>query len=229
MHVVLSVGGSMVYPEGGPDLDFLKSLGNAIKKSKHSFGILTGGGTVARKYAKAARALGASEYDADSIAITSTKQNAQLVIASLKNAKLDVYDKVIDNFEEAKVPAHQFKAVVMGGTIPGITTDTDSVLLAEAIGARRLVNISNVDGVYDSNPKTNKKARKYSQMSYSKLISLASHNDKRTAGTNFVFDMLACKLIARSKIETHFVSGKNLKDLENAIEGKKHNGTIVLI
>jgi uridylate kinase len=229
MHVVLSVGGSMVYPKEGPDLNFLKSLGKAITKSKHSFGILTGGGAVARKYAKAARKLGASEYDADSIAITSTKQNAQLVIAALINSGIDVYDKVINDFEEAKVPAHEYKAIVMGGTIPGITTDTDSVLLAEAIGAKRLVNISNVDGVYDSNPKTNKKAKKYSQMTYKKLITLAAETDKRTAGTNFVFDMLACKLIARSRIETHFVSGNNLKDVEKAIEGKKHSGTVVLI
>jgi len=39
--------------------------------------------------------------------------------------------------------------------------------------------------------------------------------------------MLACRLIARSKIETHFVSFKNMNDLENAVEGKTHGGTVV--
>jgi uridylate kinase len=52
-------------------------------------------------------------------------------------------------------------------------------------------------------------------------------SDKRMAGTNFVFDMLACKLIARSKIETHFVSFRKMDDLESAVEGKKHSGTVV--
>ena len=41
----------------------------------------------------------------------------------------------------------------MGGTIPGIITDADAALLAEAINSRRLVNISNVDAIYDSNQK----------------------------------------------------------------------------
>ncbi|MBI4975444.1 UMP kinase, partial [Candidatus Peregrinibacteria bacterium] len=63
--------------------------------------------------------------------------------------------------------------VVIGGTIPGITTDTDSVLLAEALKAQRLVNISNTDAIYDSNPKTNPNAKKFSSLGYEQLIDLA--------------------------------------------------------
>jgi uridylate kinase len=227
MHVVLSIGGSSIIPDGKPDLGFLKAVSGLIRKSKNSFGILCGGGTVARLYANAARELGAGEYEADSIAIRSTKQNAHLLITALKGAGVDVFDRVIDDFEFAKEPARESKVVVMGGTIPGITTDTDSVLLAEAIGARRLVNVSNVDAIYDSDPRKNPGAKKYQKMGYDELISLASMSDKRMAGTNFVFDMLACKLIARSKIETHFVSFRKMDDLESAVEGKKHSGTVV--
>ncbi len=227
MHVVLSVGGSSVNPDGKPDVEYLKKLAQIIKKSKNSFGILTGGGSVARAYANAARSLGASEYAADSIAITSTRQNAQLVIAALAGAGIDVHPKALFDFDAAIEPAKKNKAVVMGGTIPGITTDTDAVLLAEAVGAKRLVNISNVEAIYDSDPRKNTSAKRFTKLNYDELIKLASESDKRMAGTNFVFDMLACKLIARSKIEAHFVSGKNLADMENAIEGKKHNGTVV--
>jgi len=227
MHVVLSIGGSSIIPDGKPDLAFLRALSALIKKSKNSFGILCGGGTLARVYASAARELGASEYEADSIAIRSTRQNAALLLAALKSAGVDVHGRVIDDFELAKEPARENKAVVMGGTIPGITTDTDSVLLAEAVGAGRLVNVSNVDAIYDSDPRKNPNAKRYVKMGYEELIALASQSDKRMAGTNFVFDLLACKLIARSKIETHFVSYKKMDDLEAAIEGKKHGGTVV--
>ncbi|NYZ73570.1 UMP kinase [Candidatus Micrarchaeota archaeon] len=227
MHVVLSIGGSSIIPEGKPDIAFLKAMALTIKKSKNSFGILCGGGTVARTYAAAARELGAGEYEADSIAITSTRQNAQLVMAALAGAGVDVYRRVLTDFEDAKGPARDNKVVVMGGTIPGITTDTDSVLLAEAIGAQRLVNISNVDAVYDSDPRKNPSAKKFQKMAYDELIGLAASSDKRMAGTNFIFDMLACRLIARSRIETHFVSFRKMADVENAIEGKKHNGTVV--
>ncbi len=227
MHVVLSVGGSSIIPDGKPDINYLKALSAIIKKSKHSFGILCGGGPVARTYANAARELGAGEYEADSIAISSTRQNAQLVVAALKSAGVGVHERVLADFERAKEPAKENKAVVMGGTIPGITTDTDAVLLAEAIGAKRLVNISNVDAIYETDPKKNPGAKKFEKMTYDELISLALSSDKRMAGTNFIFDMLACKLIARSKIETHFVSFRNLRDVEGAIEGKKHSGTLV--
>jgi uridylate kinase len=90
-----------------------------------------------------------------------------------------------------------------------------------------MLNISNTSGIYDSNPKDNPNAKKFDKMTYDQLIELAVKSDHRTAGTNFVFDLLACKLIARSKIETHFVSGKNLEDVENAINGKQHGGTVV--
>jgi len=227
MHVVLSIGGSSMITDGKPDIAYLRSMASIIKKSRNSFGILTGGGSIARMYASAARELGASEYEADSIAITSTRQNAQLLIAALESAGVDVHGSVLTDFESAKEPSHERKAVVMGGTIPGITTDTDAVLLAEAIGARKLVNISNVDAIYDSDPRKNPGAKRFQKMTYDELITLATSSDKRMAGTNFVFDMLACKLIARSKIETHFVSNKDMGQIESAIEGRKHGGTVV--
>lgn len=225
MRIVLSIGGSSINPEGKPDVAFLKKIARMIKDSEDDFGILTGGGSVARAYANAARQLGAGEYEADSIAITSTRQNAQILVAALAAEGVDVHRQVMTDFDAAK--AVTCRVVVMGGTVPGITTDTDAVLLAEAMGAKKLVNISNVDAIYDSDPRKNPKAKKYSKMTYGELNDLAGKSDKRAAGTHFVFDMVACRLIARSRIEAHFVSGKNLGDVKNAIEGKKHNGTVV--
>lgn len=215
----------MINPDGKPDVTFLREITKIIKESKHEFGILCGGGIVARAYANAARELGASEYDSDNIAIISTKQNAAILVAALLNGGVEVENKVFDNFDDAKRTGK--KVVVMGGTIPGITTDTDAVLLAESMGAKRLLNLSNVDAIYDSDPRKNPKAKRFSKMTYEELISLATASDKRMAGTNFVFDLLACKLIARSKIETHFVAGKDLNGIKAAIEGKTHEGTVV--
>ena len=81
--------------------------------------------------------------------------------------------------------------------------------------------------IYDKNPKEHKDAKKFHFLTHEQLIDLAVKNDKRTAGTNFVFDILACKLAARSKMELHFVNGKHLGDLERAIKGEDHSGTVV--
>ncbi|MDO8554606.1 MAG: UMP kinase [Candidatus Micrarchaeota archaeon] len=224
MYVVLSLGGSLINTENGIDHKFLDEVKKILDKSSHSFGIVTGGGTAARVYAQKARQINGNEFEADEAAIKATKENAKHAIDAF--GKL-AYSRVLENFDDARNAASASKIIVMGGTIPGITTDSDAALLAEALHAKRLVNISNVNGIYDSNPSKNPNAKKYDKLSYDELIKLASTSDSRKAGENFVFDILACKLVSRSRIETHFVSGKNLDDLKNAIEGKEHGGTVV--
>ncbi|MEM4348533.1 MAG: UMP kinase [Candidatus Anstonellaceae archaeon] len=221
--VILSLGGSLVNPRQ-PDIQYVNSLIRLLRSTKYNFGIVVGGGRLARKWAQEARKKGASEFEADEAAIDATKKNAQLVIDVIKK---DVNRIPCPDFESARQHAKKHRFVVMGGTIPGITTDSDAALLAECLYAKRLVNLSNIDGVYSDNPIKNQKAKKYKQMSYQQLIQLASKYDLRKAGTHFVFDFLACKLIARSKIETHFVHGKNFLDVRKAIEGKQHSGTVI--
>ena len=222
MAIVISLGGGMMNPTGKPDISFLRQFCGIINKSRERFGILVGGGNPARVYVRAAKELGANEYDADEIAIMTTKINAYLTMLGMK----DSAKRIARDFKDARELSAKNRVVVMGGTIPGITTDTDAVLLAEAIGAERLVNISRVEGIYDSDPAKNKKAKKYVKMSYDELITLANKSDQRKAGTNFVFDSVACKLAKRSKINLHFVNGRK-SEMEKAIKGKKHNGTIV--
>ena len=225
VDVVISLGGSLMNP-GEPDTDYVKEIAGLLAKMsrRYKLAVVTGGGSAARVYARAVRRAGGNEFIADEAAIIATRQNALLLIAALgKNA----YTSVIKNFDGATAASTSGKIIVMGGTIPGFTTDADAVLLAEKFGARRVVNLSMVDGIYDSNPKRNKHAKKYARLGFEKLVELASHCDKRKAGEHFVFDLFACKIIARSGIETHFVHGRRLADVERAIEGKQHSGTIV--
>lgn len=222
MHVVLSLGGSLVNTENGIDIPYIEKIKSILEKTSFSFGIVVGGGFEARKKAKKLRSKGLNEFECDEAAIKITWKNAKAVAKSLNAPQ-----SIPKDFKKARALAQKNRFVVMGGTIPGITTDADSVLLAEALKAVRVINISNTDGIYETNPKDNPHAKKYSQLSYEQLIELAIKSDTRTAGTNFVFDLLACKLIARSKLETHFVSGKNLEDVEHAIKGEKHGGTVV--
>ncbi|MBI5158732.1 UMP kinase [Candidatus Micrarchaeota archaeon] len=223
--IVLSVGGSLINP-GTPDLVFLKNIASLLRDEckKEPIGIVTGGGAAARTYADAIRKAGGGEFQADEAAILSTKQNALLLIAALGDV---AYPLVCRDFDEAAEASVTHKIVVMGGTIPGITTDTDAALLAEKTGAKRLINLSNIDAIYDSDPKKNKNAKRYAELSFEKMLELASESDKRTAGTHFIFDLVACKIIARSKIVTHFIHGRDMECVKSALAGKKDHGTIV--
>ncbi|MFH1448328.1 MAG: UMP kinase [Candidatus Micrarchaeota archaeon] len=224
--IIFSVGGSLINP-GKPDEKFLKGLSKLLIRihSKKGVAIVTGGGAPARTYANAIRSLGGPESASDSAAILSTRQNALLLITALgKHA----WPSVPTSFEEASCGVASGRIVVMGGTIPAITTDTDAAILAELLGAERIVNVSNVDGIYTGDPKRDHKAKKLDKLKFSQLISIAMQGDRRIAGENFVFDLFACKIIARSKIETHFVGSKS-EDIEHAALGKHHSGTVVKV
>jgi uridylate kinase len=219
--ITLSIGGSMVNP-GKPDIGFVKTIANIINASKRRFAITVGGGTYARTYVSALKALGANDFQADKVAILETRQNAMLVLSALK----DAYPNVPEHIELASAAINKYKCVVMGGLYPGFTTDSTAVLLAEAVGSRRVINITNVDGVYDKEP-SEKGAKKFNSMKIADFVGLAMKSDMRKAGTHFVFDSVAAKLAMRSKIRVDVVSGKNLNDVKNAIDGKPHNGTVI--
>ncbi len=224
MIIVLSLGGSLMNTEQGINQNYLEEIKKIIEKSPNKFGIVTGGGYAARQYVREVKSRQGNEFEADEAAIEATQENAKVLIKTLGKS---AYPKVPKDFKEAKKASEKYKVIVMGGLLPGMTTDSDAVLLTECLEANKLINISNVDGVYNKDPRKDPTAKKYHFLTHEELINLAFEADKRTAGTHFVFDLLACKLAARSKIELHFVNGKDLGSVRNAVEGKEHNGTIV--
>ena len=220
--VALSVGGSLLN-DGKPNAKMASSLAKIFMQTGMRLAIVVGGGKEARIAADAQRKSGKSEFYADMAGIKITHKNADTLRKALGK---EAGKKIFTGFEEAVKASPAQKYVVMGGTIPGITTDADACLLAEAIGATRLVNLSKT-AVYSSDPSKSKNAKKFSSLTYSKLISLATKGDKRKAGTHFVFDLLACSILARSKIKAHFIDGRRAQDVKSAILGKKHGGTVV--
>ena len=223
MAVVISLGGSMVNGAGTPDIEFLKKF-KSLLKGKEKIGLVVGGGKIARDYVAASNNFSKNPFWGDTLAVKATRLNAALLTRVFEE---EACPRVFEDFEKAALASKKYRIVIMGGTIPGITTDTDAVLLGEAIGAKKLINISNVDGIYDSDPKKNKKAKMHKTLTHSQLVGLASVSDARKPGTNFVFDVVACKLAARMRMELHFVGGKNIGDLPKAMGGKPHRGTII--
>lgn len=206
----------MYCSDGSFDSDYLREIAPLLK----GMPLVVGGGLRAKEAAEEARALGLGEFHADSAGIEGTWFNARKVARAVGG----VYCK--DSFQKAERAWAKGRAPVMGGTVPGLTTDADSVLLAECLGIKRLVNLSKVDAIYDRNP-VEKGARRLKRLTHAQLVSLASRLDERRARTNFPFDLVACKLAARSCIRVDFVNGRDLKQVRAAFAGRKHAGTIV--
>ncbi len=222
-RVVIKIGGSLISSQGEEVLDYIHGLSSILASlNNYSLALVVGGGETARKYVSLARELGLSVYDQDILGIEATRLNAKLLAGFIPRA----WPNVPRTVDEAGEIVELGYIPVMGGTVPGHTTNTVAALLAEAIGAR-LVNLTNVDGIYDKDPREHPDAKKFDRMSYEQLIKLAAMYDSREARAHFVFDLLASKIVARSGIELHIVDGRDLETVKKAILGEEHNGTVV--
>jgi uridylate kinase len=114
--------------------------------------------------------------------------------------------------------------VVMGGVIPGQTTDAVAALLAEKVRADLVINWTSVDGIYSADPKKHKEAVKHQTLTPVELQAII-RGDRLEAGSNTVFDTLAAKIIGRSGIPLVVLDGRKPVDPRKAIRGKK--GTLV--
>ncbi len=224
-HTVISIGGSILLHE--EKTDYLEELAGmlATLSKEMKIGIVTGGGWIARYYIKAGRTFGASEEYLDLMGIDITRVNARLLITALMKQGVDVNLHPPHTVEEAAFAKHRI--VVMGGTVPGHTTDAVSAMLASALGARVLINATAVDGVYTADPRKHPDAERIPRMDYAKLKRIIGESGETGAGPNVVFDPVAADIIEKNAIETRIVNGTRLEELKKAILGERFLGTLI--
>ena len=221
--LVISLGGSIVYGES-LNLNFLKKFSELIagQKKYDRVGIVVGGGRLARMYIGELKKFGVNDNVLDEIGINATRMNA-LATATFFT---DVNTKIPITVNEAAEMAHSYRHIVMGGTEPGHTTDTVSVLLAERIGAKMVINATSVDGVYSADPRKSPDARKFNRLSYDDAIKL-SINASIGAGPNVFMDITSLNIAKRSSIEIHVVNGLDLNVYGRILSGTEHDGTVI--
>ncbi|MDP2789011.1 MAG: UMP kinase [bacterium] len=221
--IIISLGGSLIIPES-IDKDFLKDFKTLIlsevAKGK-KFVITTGGGKICRRYQDVAKELSeTTTEDLDWIGIASLKLNAELLRVVFKD---EAYEKVIDNLA---APFSFNKSIVIGSAYePGHSTDYDAVLATKNLGVKKIINLSNIDYVYDSDPKTNPNAKKIEHISwadYRKIIP-----KEWTSGLNTPFDPTASEMAEREGIEVVIMNGKPIDNLAKYLNGEKFSGTII--
>jgi len=114
--------------------------------------------------------------------------------------------------------------LVAGGWLPGCSTDYDAVLMAKNLRIKEIINISNVEYVYDKDPKKHVNAKKMEKMSWVEFGKLVG--TKWKAGMNAPFDPIA-SIEARKLNMKAYIIGKDLTNLENLLDGKKFRGTVI--
>ena len=195
-----------------------------VKLSKtHQPIVVAGGGKIARHFISHARSSGADESTLDELGIEISRLNAKLLIYALKDK---AYPHPPTSLKEAKNAVDSGLIVVAGGLHPGQSTNGTAALIAEKVKAVQFLNATDVKGIYDSDPNKSKKAKLFKTIELKKLRGMLVKEDS-VAGGYDLMDIVALKIIERSKIKTRVIQS-DIKTLEKAVKGLAVGTEIVL-
>jgi uridylate kinase len=229
MTTIISVGGSIIAPNE-PDVEFLKKFRELVNKlcsedRGTKFVLVSGGGAPARMYQTAYRAIcpGADNGEADWVGVMATRLNAELLRAVMGGlcANPVVTDPSAVNPDCMK----NSQVLVAAGWKPGFSSDFDAVVLAEKFGAKRVINLSNIEKVYTDDPRKNPDAKPIDKISWKDFRTMVG--DDWTPGKNTPFDPVASKRAEELGLEVVCAAGKNLPNLEAILKGRPFIGTLI--
>lgn len=177
---------------------------------------------MARKYQNAAKSIAKiSNEDADWLGILATRINAALLKSTLGEL---AHPDVIEN-PFGKIDFGKKVILFSGGWKPGFSTDYLSVLLAKRFRAEKVLNLTNIDYVYDKDPKKFKDAKQIKNIYWKEFRKLLPK--KWSPGLNAPFDPIASKEAEKAGVEVAILNGKKLKNIEDYLNGKNFIGTLI--
>ena len=224
MKIIFALGGSVLVPDE-PDLEFMRKFAEFVRElsENHRIAIVVGGGKTARRRITEARGKGANEVECDYLGIDASRENARMLAEVLGDAANQETPK---DFLEAMKIWNDGKIVVMGGTEPGHSTDAVAAILAEYVGADLIIKTTDVNGIYDKDPQKFKDAKMFDKLSLDKLQEMVQSLSQE-AGKYELIDLVAIKILQRSKIKCIVLSGRDLENVKRAVSGGKVVGTVI--
>ncbi len=220
---IISLGGSLVAPDS-IDVNFVRNFRELILArvaGGNSFIIIVGGGKTARRYQEGARALGITgQNDLDWVGIYATRLNAELLRVVFGEK---AHEEIIT--DPSFLPNVNTPIAIGAGWKPGWSTDFDSVEMASTVGAKRVINLSNIDYVYTKDPKQFPDARKIEKIGWKAFREILPA--EWSPGVNAPFDPIAAKRAEELGLEVAIMNGNNLENLANYLDGKTFTGTVI--
>ncbi len=219
--IIMSLGGSVIVPDK-IDVKFLKAFKKIIMKfikKGFRFVIYCGGGKTARDFQKAASKYKFNNEELDWLGIYATRINAHY----MKTLFGSIAENIIVQNPTKKIDFNE-KIILAAGWKPGWSTDYDAVLLAKNLKVKTVINMSNIDYVYDRDPKKFKDAKKIKKISWKEYRKIAG--SKWKAGLNMPFDPIAAKKAEKLNLKV-IIIGENLKNFMALLNNKKFEGTTI--
>jgi uridylate kinase len=223
-RIVIKLSGSIFNFE--TNYKIISSYTNLLKKINEDYQpiIVTGGGKIARFYINLSRSLGFDESGLDLIGIQVSHLNAKLLISGLGDICYPITPR---NLDEISIAVISNKIIITGGLFPGQSTNATSALIAEKIRAIKFFNATDVEGIFDMDPRTNPYAKLFESISVKDCINILKVKNSM-AGTYDLMDLISLKVIERSKLPT-LVFKSTVDNIQKVILEHKKMGTEIII
>jgi uridylate kinase len=222
-RTVISLGGSLFVPDN-VDVNFVRAFKKIIEEriaEGDTFAIILGGGKVARNYMQAGRDLANLSRDqSDWIGIYVTRLNAEFMRIIFGDL---AHPEIVTN---PNVALTSTKPVVFGaGWEPGCSTDYDAVLMAKTFGARKVLNLSNTNYVYDKDPNKFPDAKAFEKLTWEEYRALIP--TEWDSGLSTPFDPIASKEAQAAGLHVMIINGTKLQEVEKCLKGESFDGSII--
>ncbi|MDT7875626.1 MAG: UMP kinase [Sulfolobaceae archaeon] len=224
MKITLKISGKFFDNEDPSNLLLIKKTVSQLVENGIRVAIVTGGGGTARKYINLGRQVGINEAHLDLLGIWASRLNAYLVTFALGEL---AYSKVPESLEEFIEKWGSGKVLVTGGFQPGQSTATVAALVSEAINTDYLILLTNVDGVYDKDPRKFTDAKLIPQLDTKELVKILSLSQSVKAGTYELLDPLAVKIVERSRIKVIVMNFNKMNKILDTIKGNEIPGSLI--
>lgn len=184
-RIVLKLSGEalMGNVDYGIDPEVIKALAAeivAVQRAGAEIGLVLGGGNIFRGAGLAAK--GMDRVTGDHMGMLATVINALAMADAIEKQggfarvmSAIKINEVCEDYIRRRAIRHMEKgriALFAAGTgNPFFTTDSAAALRASEVGADLLLKATKVDGIYDSDPKKNPAAKRFTRLSYDDVIS----------------------------------------------------------
>ncbi len=222
---LISLGGSIIIPDP-MNISFLKKFRDTLRShySHYKFVIVCGGGSIARKYLDALRAINRSEYEQSCAGIRATRMNAKFMMQFFGK---EANGTLPGNMHQVKNELRKNNLVICGALryVPDSTSDSTAARLAQYLKTE-FINITNTSGLHTADPRKYPNARLISKISWKKFEDLA-YTKPYAPGQHFVLDQKAATIIRKQSITTYII-GPDCTQISNILHQKPFKGTIIV-
>ena len=190
--------------------------------------LVVGGGAPAREGIELAKPILGNDVEAlDRIGIAATRLNATIVAEALRFSGNDVAPVIPTNIFVAKEYSEKHSIVVMGGTVPGHTTDTVAIKLANHLEAERCIIATNVGYVHSADPRNNEDAVRFEQMTHDELREIVGPPIHSSAGGTGVVDPMGADHARTAGLSLAVLDGRHMERLHACLCGESFEGTTI--